>query len=257
MEDFVEMLIMELFIKQPMFWILIIFAVLSTIFYKKISGFMGEFWVKTELRKLPKDKYIILNDILIKSSKGTHQIDHIVISKFGIFVIEMKNYDGLITGDEYKENWTQHFGKKKYYFNNPFHQNYGHIMALQEILNIDKNNFISIVCVSNKAKLKVNSKKIVQTEYINDMIMSYQKEMLDIDLNEIKGKIEQKNIIEKKARANHVKCIKSNIKKNEIKEKNMICPKCGNELIKRNGKYGEFIGCQSYPKCRYTKDIVK
>ena len=142
MQEMVNTLIMEIYIKQPVFWLFMIIAILSTIFYKKISGFMGEFWVKTELRKLPKDKYTVLNDILIKSSKGTHQIDHIVISKFGIFVIEMKNYDGLITGDEYKDKWTQHFGKNKYYFNNPIHQNYGHIMALQEILNLDKNNFI-------------------------------------------------------------------------------------------------------------------
>lgn len=252
MQEMVNTLIMEICIKQPVFWLFMIIAILSAIFYKKISGFMGEFWVKTELRKLPKDKYTVLNDILIKSSKGTHQIDHIVISKFGIFVIEMKNYDGLITGDEYKDKWTQHFGKNKYYFNNPIHQNYGHIMALQEILNLDKNNFISIVCISNKAKLKINSKKVVQLDYINDMICSYQKEILNIDLNKIKGIIEEQNITDKKVRVNHVKGIKSNIKEKEAKEKNMICPKCGNELIKRNGKYGEFIGCSNYPKCKYT-----
>ncbi len=33
------------------------------------------------------------------------------------------------------------------------------------------------------------------------------------------------------------------------------CPECGNELIKRSGRYGEFIGCKGFPKCRYTKSI--
>lgn len=33
----------------------------------------------------------------------------------------------------------------------------------------------------------------------------------------------------------------------------MICPKCGGNLITRNGKYGEFIGCSNYPKCKYIK----
>ena len=44
-------------------------------------------------------------------------------------------------------------------------------------------------------------------------------------------------------------------KKKEINEKvdNMICPKCGGNLITRNGKYGEFIGCSNYPKCKYIK----
>ena len=82
----------NLFLKEPIFLIIIILGIFSSIFYKKIRGFMGEFWVKMELKKLPKNEYIVLNDIMIKSSKGTHQIDHIIISKFGIFVIEMKNY---------------------------------------------------------------------------------------------------------------------------------------------------------------------
>jgi len=34
-----------------------------------------------------------------------------------------------------------------------------------------------------------------------------------------------------------------------------ICPECGNELIKRSGRYGEFIGCRGFPKCRFTKSI--
>jgi len=33
-----------------------------------------------------------------------------------------------------------------------------------------------------------------------------------------------------------------------------VCPKCGGKLVKRHGKYGDFIGCSNYPKCRYTHD---
>ena len=36
-------------------------------------------------------------------------------------------------------------------------------------------------------------------------------------------------------------------------DNNMVCPRCGSKLVKRNGKYGSFIGCSSYPKCRYKK----
>ena len=257
MEEVVRILVMELAIKQPLFWLLMIFALLSTIFYKKLSGFMGELLVKTELNKLPKDKYVVFNDILIKSSKGTHQIDHIVISKFGIFVVEMKNYDGLITGDEYKDKWTQHLGRKKYCFNNPIHQNYGHIKALQEVLNLEESNFVSIVCISNRAKVRVKSKNVVQLDYINDFIKSFEKEIVKTNLVETKELLEAKNIKDKSARKVHVKKIKSNMKDKEIKEKNMICPKCGNKLIERSGKYGEFIGCSNYPKCKYTAQNKK
>ncbi len=34
-----------------------------------------------------------------------------------------------------------------------------------------------------------------------------------------------------------------------------VCPKCGGEMIRRNGRYGEFWGCGNFPKCRYTQNI--
>ena len=34
---------------------------------------------------------------------------------------------------------------------------------------------------------------------------------------------------------------------------NVFCPKCGGTLIKRNGKYGLFLGCSNYPKCKYVQ----
>ena len=91
----------------------LILCALGSFFYKKFRGYMGEFWVKLELKKLPKSEYIILNNIVIKTKENTHQIDHIVLSKFGIFVIEMKNYYGLITGSEYSNKWIQYLGKNK------------------------------------------------------------------------------------------------------------------------------------------------
>ncbi len=36
-----------------------------------------------------------------------------------------------------------------------------------------------------------------------------------------------------------------------------LCPKCGGELKRRNGKFGEFLGCSNFPECRYTAQIRK
>ena len=130
--------------------ILIILCILMEIYYPKFRGFMGEFWVKLELKKLPKDNYIVLNDIMICDDKGTHQIDHLVLSKFGIFVIEMKNYYGLMKGKEYDNKWCQYLGKTRNYFVNPIHQNYGHIKSLSNLLKLDEKCFISIICFYRK-----------------------------------------------------------------------------------------------------------
>ena len=55
------------------------------------AGDSGEFTVARQLRRLP-DKYRVINDLLLPAGKGhTTQIDHVVVSPFGIFVIETKN----------------------------------------------------------------------------------------------------------------------------------------------------------------------
>lgn len=234
--------------------ILIALCIILKIYYPKFRGFMGEFWVKLELRKLPKDKYVVLNDIMIKDEKGTHQIDHLVISKFGIFVIEMKNYYGLIKGKEYDNKWCQYLGKNKSYFINPIHQNFGHIKSLSNLLKLDDKYFISIICFSNQAKVDVKSSSIVtQVDYLKDEILKYEELLVDNDIKELSNIIISNNIEDKFLRKQHMKDVCIKINNNRDLENNMICPKCGSELVERNSKYGKFIGCSNYPKCKYIK----
>lgn len=243
-------------ITNPYFIVLSLLCVLMDIMYPKFRGFMGEFWAKQELKKLPKDKYIVLNDIMVKQNNSTHQIDHLIISKFGIFIIEMKNYYGLITGDDYKDRWIQHLGKTKNYFMNPIFQNYGHVKALEELLDLDNKLFIPIVCFSNQAKLKIKTKNnVVQLDYLVSSIKKYQNIILETDLEKIHNKIMDLNVVDKIERKNHIKNIRTKIKNVNAKVDNMICPKCGSNLIMKNGKYGSFIGCSNYPKCRFTKTV--
>jgi predicted RNA-binding Zn-ribbon protein involved in translation (DUF1610 family) len=35
----------------------------------------------------------------------------------------------------------------------------------------------------------------------------------------------------------------------------MICPECGKKLVERSGKFGKFIGCSGFPKCRFTQSV--
>lgn len=245
-------------ITNPYFVVIVILAILIDIFYPKFRGFMGEFWVKQELKKLPKDKYKVLNDIMINSNSMTHQIDHLIISKFGIFVIEMKNYYGYIWGNTHKDKWIQQLGKNgkyKYHFKNPIHQNYGHVKALEELLNLDNKYFIPIVCFSNQVKLSKDIKKdVVQLDYLVSAIEIYQDSIIEEQsLDAIYNKIVESNITDKSERKKHVKNIKTKIKDDNEKANNMICPKCGGELVMRNGRYGTFIGCSNYPKCKFTK----
>ncbi len=51
---------------------------------------------------------------------------------------------------------------------------------------------------------------------------------------------------------------KKNIKSQKIAiPTGEMCPECGSELVKRKGRYGEFISCSAFPKCKYTKNLGK
>ncbi len=63
------------------------------------KGKRGEIRVHDILSHLS-DEYHILNDVVLKTERGTTQIDHIVVSKYGIYAIETKNYRGEIYGDD-------------------------------------------------------------------------------------------------------------------------------------------------------------
>ena len=71
----------------------------------------------------------------------------------------------------------------------------------------------------------------------------------------IKERLEKSNIRNIKIRRHHTKEIKKYISNEQKKINNMICPKCNGKLVERSGKYGKFIGCSNYPKCKYTTQI--
>lgn len=244
MNEAINKLMINLFYKNPIFWLFIVLAILSHIFYKKIVGKAGEFWVKRELAKLNKKIYYVINDVTLQDNNSTHQIDHIVISQYGIFVIETKQYNGYIYGNEYDRQWVQN---KKYHINNPIHQNYGHVKCLQNILKLPEDKFIPIVCIPSTAKINVKSKKHIARIYnLNEIIQSYTAKIIE-NSNNIYDKILSLNIEDPQIKKQHIRNIK------ELQKNNSKCPWCGGELVKKHGKYGEFTGCNKYPKCKYTR----
>lgn len=71
------------------------------------AGLQGEQNVTRLLRDgLPNDSYIF-NDITLRRGLRSAQMDHVVVSPRGIFVVETKNWRGLISGDEQEAQWTQ------------------------------------------------------------------------------------------------------------------------------------------------------
>ena len=123
---------------SQLWWMLLIIIAIGVFkaFKPYFKGKLGEFAVSTHVKLyLNNEDYILLNDCTLPDDQGgTTQIDHILLSPFGIFIIETKNYTGWIFGTERQKMWTQRIYKKSYKFQNPLHQNYKHQKVLEKIL---------------------------------------------------------------------------------------------------------------------------
>lgn len=134
------------------------------------KGTRGEM-VVTLMKKLFLDAkiYIDINDVTIQTPTGTTQIDHIIVSKFGIFVVETKNMSGWIFGSQDQAQWTQSLpGGNKFRFQNPLRQNYKHTKSLEEFLGVDHDLIHSVVMFVGDAKFKTEMPtNVVDREYVS------------------------------------------------------------------------------------------
>lgn len=154
------------------------------------------------------------------------------------------------------EYWTQVIYKRKEKLYNPIRQNYGHIKALESHLKDDTIPFISIGAFSTRADLKLEqmSTDVVYTTQLMPTIRKYKKIVLSAEqVHRIRKALSVKTIHTRAERKKHVADIKDSMKKKEALANAGICPRCNGKLVERRGKNGAFIGCSSYPKCRYTK----
>ena len=224
---------------------------------KYFKGKIGENKVSRILKRLPTSYYTVFDDILLPTIKGTTQIDHIVVSIYGIFVIETKNYSGWIYGGEHSEYWTQNIYGRPYRFYNPILQNASHIRAIKrQLAKYGDLPIISIVAFSSRARFKSKfiGANVVYWNELKSTIKSYRQKLIDediveticLDIQHVKAKMTKEN----------VKHHKHNVRATVNKKRNAIaagrCPRCGGELVLRSGQYGKFYGCSNFPRCRYA-----
>lgn len=115
---------------------------------KTAAETVGERAVRARLSSaFQSPSYHLLNSVTLPCRDGTTQIDHVLISAFGIFVIESKHYDGWIFANSKNAMWTQVLYKVKYQFQNPLRQNYKHYVELRKLLDFTPKEHIHPVVV--------------------------------------------------------------------------------------------------------------
>jgi len=226
------------------------------------KGLIGESLVNLAIAiKLDKNKYHLFKNVTIFTNNGTTQIDHVIVSKYGIFVIETKNMKGWIFGDKNKKIWTQKIYKHTNKFQNPLQQNYKHVKTLESLLNINQNKIFSIVTFVGDSTFKTEMPENVTYRggFINFISSKKIQLLSEQEVNKINALISEKRLSQTvRTHVNHVQHVKDVVRE---KEKKNLCPRCGSLLVKRISKRGantgsKFYGCSSYPKCRYTAQII-
>lgn len=261
--QFITLLILTLFISLTIY--------LAWYNSARQKGKRGEMCVFSILSQLS-DEYTILNDLVLRTDKGTTQIDHVVVSKYGVFTIETKNYRGEIYGDDKRQKWTQlivtkvTYAKKRWKtytyvtknnFYNPVKQSLGHAFRIKELLYAFPHvKIVPIVAFAGDAILSnIDTRHhVVYKENLPEIIDRYKTICLtDNDVQAIIDILGNNNIREFLSDRQHVKNIRAAARKANKTINAGICPKCGGQLVKRRGKYGSFYGCSNYPKCKFTK----
>lgn len=243
-------------------WVILFILVISIFRFRLVKGIVGEFIVKVRFKLFLDDaEYHQLHNVTLPTLDGTTQIDHIVVSRFGIFVIETKNMQGWIFGAESQPQWTQKIYRTSFKFQNPLHQNYKHLKAVQNTLAIDSDVVHSLVIFVGGASFRTAMPNNVQH---GSGAIQFIKSFTDLVLDEervqkVVDQLESSRLPpDLETHFRHVESMQS---RSDFSSER-LCPRCGSALVVRKVRSGkkegeEFWGCTGFPRCRITQKLSK
>jgi predicted RNA-binding Zn-ribbon protein involved in translation (DUF1610 family) len=236
-------------------WYLVPFFVIITILKSAwFKGVFGEFVVNLSAKLfLDKEKYHLIKNVTLPTEDGSTQIDHVIVSRYGIFVVETKNMKGWIFGSPNQKTWTQKIYKHSSKFQNPLHQNYKHTKTLESLLGLNDEQIFSVIVFVGDSTFKTEMPENVTygRGYIKFIKSKVKPVLTESEVKEITSKIEISRLTPSfKTNREHVKHVKTIVEK---KGNSQSCPKCGGAMVLREVKKGQnignkFLGCSNFPK---------
>ena len=238
--------------------------VLSVLYIFKspwFKGLAGEMMVHISVKiHLNKDKYHILRNVTLPIAGGTTQIDHIIISEYGVFVIETKNMKGWIFGNAHQKTWTQKIFKYTKNFQNPLHQNFKRVETLKSILELTDQQIFSVVVFvgSSSFKTKMPDNVINGPNLIRYIKSKDRQVILGTDVSMLLSKIEAERLIPSRETTKaHIEFVNNII---EEKKSRRLCLESESPRIVRDVKNEDRRGQQLLessrsPECKRTLDV--
>lgn len=227
-----------------------------------VKGILGEFQVNI-IAKLQLDKniyHLIKNVTLPTKDGGTTQLDHIIVSPYGVFVIETKNMKGWIYGGKNDRQWNQKIYRHSQKFQNPLLQNYKHTETLRITLGLDTDKVFSLIVFIGDSQFKTNmpDNVVYAGEYVDYIKSKTTKVFTDLEVRSICSQIESGRLSPTiKTHINHVKHVKSIVEQKQQSLDKNACHKCGSPMIIKTARESgnQFFACSAFPKCKTTRPI--
>ena len=119
-----------------------------------LKGLAGEVRVRAAGRLgLGKGRYTAFHDVMFRFGEATMQVDHVYVSRFGVFVVETKNMSGSIYGAAADRRWTVVHGRRKRRMFSPIVQNAGHVGGVRRVLGLrgGDSRVVSVVVFAGSA----------------------------------------------------------------------------------------------------------
>lgn len=204
---------------------------------------------------LDKEVYNRFHDIIIPSKNGTTQIDHLLLSRYGLFIVETKNMKGWIFGTERQAKWTQVVYREKYKFQNPLRQTFRQKKVLSEYLGIDEADIHPVIYFVGDCRFKTEMPSNVLRWGLSSYVKSFQSQSFTVEeLESFRRRLIDLSENPQFSKEEHLASLYSR------HSSDVACPKCGSKLVERTVRQGanagsKFLGCTAYPKCRFTKSM--
>jgi len=225
------------------------------------KGILGEALVKFVAKlRLPAETYYPIHNVTLLTPEGTTQIDHVFVSRYGIFVVETKNMKGWIFGGENQAQWTQTLFKKSFTFQNPLRQNFKHVKALEAALDVPAEAIRSVIVFFGGGTFKSPKPANVTSggDYIT-YIKSFREPVLsELEVQNAVSQIQAGRLApSRETHRQHVQQLRARFDPAAERK----CPKCGSGMVLRTAKRGanarnKFWGCSAYPRCRAVQNVT-
>jgi hypothetical protein len=249
-----------------LWWLLPLFFIAALFKSALFKGVIGEAMIHMAARLfLNKHDYHLIKHVTILAGGGSIRIDHIIVSRFGLFVVEIKNMKGLVFGSEDQKTWTLRRFKSARTFQNPLHQIYKHTKTMEDVFGLEPGKMFSIVVFVGECAFAtpMPDNVIYGGRYIR-----YIKSKTEVLLTDT----EMQQIIQQIADGHLEPSLKNHLRHAQHVRETMaakyepdvsaakLCPECGSTMVLLTVEIGpepgsQFWGCSTFPKCTAIDDI--